>query len=81
MAHTFEFVLHFVRCDTVTVSPNLIIIIIYTYLTLMKLLRSEQFEIAHITSVIECSSGFWKLNGIKVQQYIDHNGQKMLNFE
>ena len=28
MAHTFEFVLHFVRCVTVTVSPNQIIIII-----------------------------------------------------
>ena len=26
--YTFEFVLHFVRCDTVTVSPNQIIIII-----------------------------------------------------
>ena len=28
MAHTFEFVLHFVRYDTVTVSPNQIIIVI-----------------------------------------------------
>ena len=28
MARTFEFVLHFVRCVTVTVSPNRIIIII-----------------------------------------------------
>ena len=28
MAHTFEYVLHFVRCVTVTVSPNQIIIII-----------------------------------------------------
>ena len=28
MARTFEYVLHFVRCDTVTVSPNQIIIII-----------------------------------------------------
>ena len=27
MARTFEFVLHFVRCVTVTVSPNQIIII------------------------------------------------------
>ena len=29
MAHT-EFVLHFVRCDTVTVSPNQLILIINT---------------------------------------------------
>ena len=28
-AHTFEFVLHFVECDTVTVSPNLITIIFF----------------------------------------------------
>ena len=28
MARTFEYVLHFVRCVTVTVSPNQIIIII-----------------------------------------------------
>ena len=28
MARTFEYVLHFVECDTVTVSPNQIIIII-----------------------------------------------------
>ena len=28
MARTFEYVLHFVRCATVTVSPNQIIIII-----------------------------------------------------
>ena len=28
MARTFEYVLHFVGCDTVTVSPNQIIIII-----------------------------------------------------
>ena len=30
-ARTFEFVLHFVGCDTVTVSPNQIIIIYYYY--------------------------------------------------
>ena len=27
MSHNFEFVLHFLKCDTVTVSPNQIIII------------------------------------------------------
>ena len=27
MAHTFEYVLHFVRCDMVTMSPNQSIII------------------------------------------------------
>ena len=37
-AHTFEFVLHFVRCDTVTVSPNQIIIIIIILLLLLLLL-------------------------------------------
>ena len=31
MSHTFEFVLHFVRCNTATVSSNHIIIIIIMF--------------------------------------------------
>ena len=41
MAHTFEFVLHFVGCVTVTVSPNQIIIIHLLLLILRGLVEGE----------------------------------------
>ena len=37
MADTFEFVLHFVRCGTVTVSPNQIIIFYINKVVCMNL--------------------------------------------
>ena len=38
MAHTFDFVLHFVRCVMVTVSPNqIIIVVIITLASLFSL--------------------------------------------
>ena len=48
MARTFEFVLHFVGCVTVTVSPNqIIIIIIIIIIVLHKRLSAYMFRAAH----------------------------------
>ena len=49
MARTFEYVLHFVRCVTVTLSPNQIIIIIIIIISVSKLqeIVSNRFTTAH----------------------------------
>ena len=45
MARTFEFVLHFVRCVMVTVSPNQIIIIIIIIIIMIAVRGLWQFSL------------------------------------
>ena len=64
MAKTFEFVLHFVRCNTVTysvtvntvkysvtVSPNEIIIIYFIYLFILNLFQTASTSTRSIVTV------------------------------
>ena len=51
MAHTFEFVLHFVRCDTETVSTNQIIFIIINMPMTLSCISVQALLHLHIKSL------------------------------
>ena len=51
MARTFEFVLHFVRCVTVTVSPNQIIIIIIIIIIISLKTGQNNRKLEHVNSL------------------------------
>ena len=72
---TFEFVLHFVRYDLVTVSPNQIIIITYysvEYINMIHLNSSFSFAMIRIwlqySSVIEISKYFTLEHSVAIKQ-------------
>ena len=72
--HKFEFVLHFDRCDTVTVSPNYITLIYFFLSLLLSLLLSSSlsssssspeksiFIMHHHQGRWSLSSSFWKVH-------------------
>ena len=59
MARTFEYVLHFVSCVTVTVSPNqiiIIIIIIINSIFCIKKLNEIEYIVHHTLYIIHYAS-------------------------
>ena len=63
MARTFEYVLHFVRCVTVTVSPNQIIIIII----IIKEKQTDYIEIFNWYQDIQLRQSLKKLWALYVK--------------
>ena len=72
MARTFEYVLHFVRCVTVTVSPNQIIIIIISQLTfLMKDAKLHQRSI--IITLLDLKNAFGEVSHNLISSALRHH--------